>query len=82
MIDPGASGRGVVEAWDAGEMGCGELVIELRRRLLPLAPGAFFELAAYDPGAPADIPSWCRMTGHELIESQHPHYLIQRRMER
>ena len=30
----------VVERWDAGEMGCGELVVQLRRHLATLAPGA------------------------------------------
>ncbi len=71
----------VVERWDAGEMGCGELVIQLRRRLAPLAPGALFELVAKDAGAPEDLPSWCRLTGHALVASYHPFYLIQRRME-
>ncbi len=69
----------VVERWDAGEMGCGELVIQLRRRLAPLAPGERFELVACDPGAPEDLPAWCRLTGHELVASKHPVYLIQRR---
>ena len=70
---------GAAERWDAGEMGCGELVMQLRRRLAPLAPGELFELVASDPGAPEDLPSWCRLTGHELVASQHPVYLIRRR---
>lgn len=69
----------LVEHWDAGEMGCGELVIQLRRRLAPLAPGTRFELVARDPGAPEDLPSWCRLTGHQLVAAEHPVYLIQRR---
>ncbi len=67
--------------WDAGALGCGELVIELRGRLARLAPGSLFELVASDPGAPADLPAWCRMTGHELLVAEPPSYLIKRRME-
>ncbi len=77
----GGAGHDVVGCWDAGDMGCGELVIELRRRLTPLAPGARFELVAHDPGAPEDLPSWCRLTGHELVTAAHPVYLIQRRLK-
>ncbi|MBW3610652.1 MAG: sulfurtransferase TusA family protein [Actinomycetota bacterium] len=71
----------VVERWDAGEMGCGELVIQLRGRLAALGPAALFELVAHDPGAPEDLPAWCRLTGHRLVAERHPVYLIQRRQE-
>jgi len=74
-------GHEVADRWDAGGMGCGELVMQLRRRLAALAPGSQFELVAQDPGAPEDIPAWCRLTGHGLVASKHPVYLIQRRME-
>lgn len=65
--------------WDAGDMGCGELVLALRNRLLPLAPGTLFTLRATDPAAPEDIPAWCRMTGHALVSANHPLYLIKRK---
>ena len=65
--------------WDAGDMGCGDLVLELRARIEPLAPGHVLKLTARDPGAPADIPAWCRMTGHALLSEQHPIYLIRRK---
>jgi len=74
--DPDGS---ATDRWDAGELGCGELVLELRTRLSLLAPGSLFELVALDPGAPVDLPAWCRMTGHELARAQHPTYLIKRR---
>lgn len=53
---------------DLGEQGCGELLIELRQRMATLETGQVLRLIAYDPGAREDIPAWCRMTGHHLIE--------------
>ena len=53
--------------WDAGALGCGELVLELRNRLRAL-PGGILKVVATDPGAPADIPAWCRLTGNELLD--------------
>jgi len=71
-----AAARAVAE-WDAGHLGCGELVVELRFRLDTMKPGQIMKLTACDPGAPADIPAWCRMTGHALVGGQPPVYLIQ-----
>lgn len=65
--------------WDAGDMGCGELVMLLRIRLHPLAPGTEFTARATDPAAPHDIPAWCRLTGHALVSADHPLYAIRRR---
>jgi len=65
--------------WDAGDLGCGELVLELRTRLGAMRPGEVLRLTARDPGAPADLPAWCRMTGHTLIAQDHPVYLIRRK---
>ncbi len=65
--------------WDAGDLGCGDLVLELRLRLHPMRPGNILKLTARDPGAPEDLPAWCRLTGHTLLFSQHPEYWIQRK---
>ena len=65
--------------WDAGDLGCGELVLELRTRVSVMRPGQVLRLTARDPGAPQDLPAWCRMTGHTLVSQQHPVYLIRRR---
>ena len=67
------------DAWDAGDLGCGELVIELFLRLRALPPGARFLLTATDPGAVHDIPAWCRLTGHRLLSAEPPEFLIQRK---
>lgn len=70
------------EEWDAGRMGCGELLIELRKRLRNM-PGGTIKLIALDPGAPEDIPSWCRMTNNPLLhhEPEMSAFWIRSRME-
>lgn len=65
--------------WDAGEMGCGDLIVELKFRIEALRPSEVLKVTARDPGAPEDIPSWCRMTGHALIKAAHPVYHIRRK---
>lgn len=65
-------------SWDAGAMGCGELVMALRLRLRQM-PGATLRLTATDPGAPEDIPAWCRMTGHTLLRAEGNDYWIRAR---
>jgi len=64
--------------WDAGDMGCGELVLELRMRLQAM-PGRVLKLVATDAGAPEDIPAYCRMTRHELLHAAAPEFWIRAR---
>ena len=71
-LDPNAE-------WDAGDMGCGDLVLELRTRLQSMKPGNILKLQARDPGAPEDLPAWCRLTGHKLLLAEHPYYWIRRK---
>lgn len=64
--------------WDAGNMGCGELIVKLKFKLRDkLAAGDILQLTATDPGAPEDIPAWCRLTRNPLIYQDHPAYFIQ-----
>ena len=65
--------------WDAGEMACGELALELRQRMRALPPGAVLRLISRDPAAPIDLPAWCRVTGHTLVRAKHPEYSIHRK---
>lgn len=69
----------VPEIWDAGDMGCGDLVLALRIRLNALPPGGVLQVTARDPAAPLDLPAWCRLTGHVLVRADHPVYLIRRK---
>ena len=65
--------------WDAGDLGCGDLVLALRVRLAALPAGAVLRVRATDPAAPEDLPAWCRLTGHPLVSADHPVYLIRRK---
>ncbi len=69
----------IASAWNAGDMGCGELVMALRGKLLAVSPGECLKVTALDPGAPEDLPSWCRLTGNRLAWFQHPEYHIERK---
>jgi tRNA 2-thiouridine synthesizing protein A len=67
------------DQWDAGNLGCGELMLGLFFRVKAISPGGIFRLVAHDPAAPEDLPAWCRMTGHKLVRAVHPEYLIERK---
>lgn len=65
--------------WDAGDMGCGDLVLELKFKISQMAAGQIIKVVALDPGAPEDMPAWCRMTGHTLEIAEHPNYWIRKK---
>ena len=68
--------------YDFEEMSCGDLLIALLKAMRPLPVGTLVEVRALDPGAPIDIPAWCRMVGHTLLVRaggpQNTHYLIRK----
>ncbi|GIK38397.1 MAG: hypothetical protein BroJett011_22300 [Chloroflexota bacterium] len=68
---------------DAGETGCGELIMLVFQKMKTLFPGQTLEVVAYDLAAETDISAWCRMTGNLLLEqstaTQPKHFLIQKR---
>jgi tRNA 2-thiouridine synthesizing protein A len=53
---------------DTDEMGCGSLMIALMKAIRPLQVGQILQVRACDPGAPEDIPAWCRLSGHQLLD--------------
>ena len=55
--------------WDAGDLGCGELILGLKLHIRQLQHGQVLRLTARDSGARADIPAWCRMTGNLLLRA-------------
>jgi tRNA 2-thiouridine synthesizing protein A len=70
-----------IRHWDAGESGCGALIAGLKRQIEQVASGQLLGVTAHSVGAPVDLPAWCRLTGHELIKSNHPNYLLRRKQD-
>ncbi len=64
--------------WVAGEIGCSQLAVGLQRALAELNVGERIEVVVHNEGAEIDIPAWCYMTGHELLDLDHPVYIIQK----
>lgn len=42
-------------------------VVKMAQAIKTVAIGEVIEATATDPGVMADIPAWCRTTGHQLI---------------
>ena len=63
---------------DCRGMKCPRPIIELGRRIVDIEVGAVVELWADDPAATPDTAAWCRMRGHELVESATPRFLVRR----
>jgi len=42
-------------------------VVKMAQAIKTVAVGEVIEATATDPGVMADIPAWCRTTGHELV---------------
>lgn len=55
---------------DCRRLLCPMPVIRVQDRVEELAPGDELEAVCTDPGALHDIPAWCRINGHEVIEKR------------
>ncbi|MCA9298100.1 MAG: sulfurtransferase TusA family protein [Phycisphaerales bacterium] len=64
--------------FDAGDMGCGELVMRLATMLDAMSPGERLDVRSTSPGSGSDLPAWCRMRGHTLVRVDPPLFLIER----
>jgi tRNA 2-thiouridine synthesizing protein A len=67
------------QRFDAGETGCGEILVDLKLFLRAVPSGARVLITAHDAGAPVELPAWCRLSGHALLRAEHPRYLITRK---
>jgi len=67
--------------FDAQGRGCGDALLELKLRMRTLAPGARILVRSEDPGAPIDLPAWCRLTGNVLQEARPPNFLLEKRKD-
>lgn len=59
-----------VERLDCRRLLCPLPVIRVQNAVEGLAPGTVVEAVCTDPGALQDIPAWCRINGHEVIETR------------
>ncbi len=54
---------------DARRLLCPMPVIRVQDQVATLAPGTLVDVICTDPGALNDIPMWCRINGHEVVET-------------
>ncbi|MEH7108769.1 sulfurtransferase TusA family protein [Bacillus sp. JJ1764] len=68
--------------YDAGPAGCGELIMNLFLTMKKMNQGQIIKVISYDPGAREDLPAWCRLQQHNLVERQDfgkvSHYFIEK----
>ena len=57
-------------ALDARRLLCPMPVIKTQDRIKDLSPGDTLIVTCTDPGVLSDIPAWCRINGHEVLESR------------
>ena len=58
------------EVLDTRGLICPLPVIRTQDRIKRLTDGTLLDVIASDPGALHDIPAWCRIHGHEVIETR------------
>ena len=65
--------------YDSGDKGCAEGPLdEIAAMMRQLESGQTLEVRATDPSVAVDLPAWCRMTGHTVVEQEQDRYLIRR----
>ena len=55
---------------DAKRLLCPMPVIRTQDKVTTLSPGEILQVICTDPGALNDIPAWCRINGHKVIDTQ------------
>ncbi|MEE8378934.1 MAG: sulfurtransferase TusA family protein [Gammaproteobacteria bacterium] len=55
---------------DARNVLCPLPVIRTQNVVLTLPEGDTLDVSCTDPGALCDIPAWCRINGHEIVEAR------------
>ena len=54
---------------DARRLLCPLPVIRTQDKVATLSPGDHLVVTCTDPGALSDIPAWCRINGHIIIDT-------------
>lgn len=60
----------MIEQLDARQLLCPLPVIRVQNAMNKLAAGQQLEVWCTDPGTLHDIPTWCRINGHEVVKSE------------
>jgi len=55
---------------DAKRMLCPMPVIRTQDKIKTLSTGDVLEVVCTDPGALQDVPAWCRINGHIVLETK------------
>ncbi len=55
---------------DARRLLCPMPVIRTQNKVNELQAGDTLEVTCTDPGALNDIPAWCRINGHKILETR------------
>lgn len=53
---------------DARRLLCPMPVIRVQDKVSSLSPGDVLEVRCTDPGTRSDIPAWCRINGHRVLD--------------
>ena len=64
-----AVAQGVWHQLDARRLLCPLPVIRTQNRVRELDDGDLLEVLATDPGVLNDVPAWCRINGHNVVET-------------
>ncbi len=59
----------IKEMLDARRLLCPLPVIRVQEKVKELNAGDQLEVVCTDPGALQDIPAWCRINGHKVLET-------------
>ena len=68
---------------DGGDLDCGSgLLLIIRSAMAPLSPGKALLVKSREISVKEDMPAWCRMVGHRLLDVRGAddgttHYLIE-----
>ncbi|WP_323013192.1 5-methyltetrahydropteroyltriglutamate--homocysteine methyltransferase [Devosia sp.] len=55
-------------SFDGGDLDCGNgLLLLIRKHIDPLPRGGLLEIVSTEISVELDLPSWCRLTGNELV---------------
>ena len=55
---------------DAKRMLCPMPVIRTQDKIKTLSVGDVLEVVCTDPGSLQDVPAWCRINGHKVLETK------------